>query len=287
MDLGELFVEAFQKAIDQLETMIAQAITFLPQFVAGIIIFLLGWLLSRLTRRWARGIAARVEAPAEVENLIVMTVQVGTLLLAVTVALAAMGIKVYAVLTGLGVGGLVVGFALKDIIENLLAGVLLLIQQPFGLGDLIEVDGITGTVTRVQLRATTLQTLDNLEAVIPNRAMYTSTITNFRAYPLRRWAVTLGIGYGEDMPRVVNILLDAARGVAGVAQDPEPYVQLEDFGDSAVTGTLYYYSDQTRYSIPETRTAVLTAVERTVREQQFDLPYPTSVVISTGLSRSE
>jgi len=281
MDLREIFAEAISRAIDQFETMIASAITYLPQFVAGIVIFVLGWLFARLTRRWARRIAARVEAPAEVENLIVMTIHVGTLLLAVTMALSAMGVKVYALLTGLGVGGLVVGFALKDIIENLLAGVLLLIQQPFGLGDLIEVDGITGTVTRVQLRATTLQTLDNLEAVIPNRTIYTSTITNFRAYPLRRWEVSLGIGYGEDMARVVKTLLDAARGVEGVAQDPEPFVQLVDFGDSAVQGTLYYYSDQTHYNIPETRTAVLTALERTVQEQQFDLPYPTSVVINS------
>lgn len=280
MDLGNLFAEAFQVAIDQFETMIAQAITFLPQFVAGIVIFLVGWLFSRLTRRWAQGIAARVEAPEEVENLIVMILHVGTLVLAATVALAAMGVKVYALLTGLGVGGLVVGFALKDIIENLLAGVLLLIQQPFGLGELIEVDGITGMVTRVQLRATTLQTLDNLEAVIPNRTIYTNTITNFHTYPMRRWQVTLGIGYGEDMPQVVNTLLDAVRGVEGVAQDPEPFVQLEDFGDSAVQGTLYYYIDQTRYRIPAIRTAVLTVLERVVREQQIDLPYPTSVVIS-------
>lgn len=280
MGLRDLFAEAFQRAIDQFETMIAEVVTFLPQLIAGIIIFLLGWLFSRLARRWARRIAERVEAPAEVENLIIVTVHVGTLILALTVALATMGIKVYALLTGLGVGGLVVGFALKDIIENLLAGVLLLIQQPFSLGDLIEVGGITGTVRRVQLRATTLQTLDNLEAVVPNRTVYTSTIINFHAYPLRRWQVSLGIGYGEDMPRVVNALLEAVRGVEGVAETPEPFVQLVDFGDSAVQGTLYYFSDQTRYRIPETRTAVLTALERTVQQQQFDLPYPTSVVIN-------
>lgn len=281
MNLGELFTEALQRASGQFETMLVQVITYLPQFIAGLIIFAIGWLLARLTRRWARRIAERVAAPQEAENLIVVTVHVSSLIVVVMASLAAMGVKVYGLLTGLGVSGLVVGFALKDIIENLLAGVLLLIQQPFGIGDLIEVGGITGNVTQVQLRATTLQTPDNLEVIVPNRTMYTSTITNFHTYPLRRWAVNLGIGYGEDLPRVVNTLLEATRAIESVALNPEPYIQLVDFGDSAVQGTLFFFSDQTRYRIPEVRTAVLTALEQTVKEQQFDMPYPTSVVINT------
>jgi small-conductance mechanosensitive channel len=94
MNLIDVFMEALDRARDQFATMIGQVIMFLPQFIAGIIVLLLGWLLARLARRWAEKVIVRLEAPEEVESLIVTAVHISALLLASTAALAAMGVKV-------------------------------------------------------------------------------------------------------------------------------------------------------------------------------------------------
>lgn len=280
MDFGKMFADALVSAGSQIQDMIAAIIAFLPQLIAGLLVFVLGWLAARLVRRWGKRIAGRVEAPPAVENMIIAVSYVLALLLAATLALGAMGVKVYPLITGLGVSGLVVGFALKDIIENLLAGALLLIQRPFKLGDHIAVAGVEGNVTTMNLRATIIKTLDHLEVIIPNRTVYTSNITNYDAYPDRRWNVNIGIGYGQNLQQIRQTLLDAATGVEGVSTDPAPLLLFNDFGDSAVLSTLYYHVDQTRYGMVDVRNAVLDALHRIAEDHDIDLPYPTSVVIN-------
>jgi small-conductance mechanosensitive channel len=260
--------------------MIAAVIAFLPQLIAGLLVFALGWLAARLVRRWGRRIATRAEAPPAVENMIVAVSYVLALLLAATLALGTMGVRVYPLITGLGVSGLVVGFALKDIIENLLAGALILIQRPFKLGDHIAVSGIEGTVTGMNLRATIIKTLDHIEVVIPNRTVYTNNITNYDAYPDRRWRINIGIGYGQDLQQIRQTLLDSVNTVEGVSANPAPFLLLDDFGDSAVSSMLFYHVDQFRYNVVDVRNAVLDALHRVANDHNIDLPYPTQVVIN-------
>lgn len=280
MDFGTLFADALANAGSEFERMITAVITFLPQFIAGLLVFLAGFLVARLVRRWGRRIAQRVQAPVAVEQMIVTVSYVLALLVAITLALGAMGVKVYPLVTGLGVSGLIVGFALKDIIENLLAGALILIQAPFRLGDHIEVDGVEGFVTGMNLRATALRTLDNIEVIIPNRTVYTNNITNFDAYPDRRWRINIGIGYGQDLPQIKSRLLDTVRAVEGVSAEPAPFLLLDDFGDSAVASILFYHVNQMDFNQTDVRNAVLDALHHTVAEHDIDLPYPTSVVIN-------
>lgn len=280
MDFGKLFADALANAGTEFESMITAVITFLPQFIAGLLVFGIGFLLARLVRRWGKRIASRVQAPVAVEQMIVTVSYVVALLLAIALALGAMGVKIYPLVTGLGVSGLIVGFALKDIIENLLAGALILIQGPFRLGDHIEVDGIEGFVTGMNLRATILRTFDNIEVIVPNRTVYTNNITNYDAYPNRRWKLNIGIGYGQDLQQIKTQLLDTTRAVEGVSADPAPFLLLQDFGDSAVSSVLFFHIDQTRFNLTDVRNAVLDALHRTSEDHDIDLPYPTSVVIN-------
>lgn len=275
-----IFAAAFQEALVRFQEMLASAIAYLPRLVVGIVVAIAAWFLARWMRRWAARIARRARAPQAVENLVANATYVAALLLGVTITLAALGVQVFALVTGLGVGGLVIGFALKDIIENLIAGVLLLLQRPFDPGDLVQVGGATGHVTGVHLRATTLKTLDNEEVVIPNAGVYTGQITNYSTYLRRRRRVTLGIDFTEDLARVSQIVLDAARAVEGVAADPAPSIALDDFGDSAISGTLYYYIDTSAHDYVGTHNAVVRAVQEAVNRTGVQLPIPTSVVIT-------
>jgi small conductance mechanosensitive channel len=127
-------------------------------------------------------------------------------------------------IASLGIFGLLIAFALQDITKNFAAGVLLLLQRPFGLEDRIRVEPFEGIVTDITLRATVLRTLDGQEVLIPNAQVYSGAITNLTRYPLRRYAVPITLPLGID-PAEARHALEAALGeVKGIDQHPAPYV---------------------------------------------------------------
>ena len=282
MTPANVLAQAMHDALITIQGMLSQIIAFAPRLLAGLIVGVIMWLIARWVREGGRRWSQRSDAPEEVETLITTALYIAALLLGATITLATLGVRVYALVTGLGVSGLIVGFALKDIIENLLAGALLLIQRPFGIGDLITVNDVTGLVTHIQIRSTTIKTFDNLQVIVPNQTVYTSVLTNYQTYPVRRRHVSLGIGYKEDLAHAIQALLDAARGVAGVAADPVPFISMDDFGDSAITGGLYYYIDTSKDDFGSTHNDVLAALQKASREMDIDLPYPTMTIIETS-----
>jgi small conductance mechanosensitive channel len=278
--MHDLLTKALADATGQFQSMLAGVIAYAPTLIAGIIVGVASFIVARTARHWGERAVRRAHTHVSVERLIVNTIYAVALALAAVVTLAVLGVNVAGMIAGLGVGGLVIGFALKDIIENLLAGALLLIQQPFSLGDTIQVEDITGTVTHIELRATTMNAIDGTNVIIPNRDVYTSVITNYTASIIRRRGVSLGIGYDEKLPAALDALMGAARGVEGVATDPEPFFAMDDFGDSAITGTLFYYINTENDDFNKTHARVLAALQDVANTKQIDLPYPTSIVIN-------
>jgi small-conductance mechanosensitive channel len=127
-------------------------------------------------------------------------------------------------ITSLGVFGLLIAFALQDITKNFAAGVLLLLQRPFGLEDRIRVEPFEGIVTDITLRATVLRTLDGQEVLIPNAQVYSGAITNLTRYPLRRYTVPITLPLGIDPAHARQALEAALSGVKGIDPHPAPYV---------------------------------------------------------------
>ena len=131
------------KLVDQLLILRDQFIAYIPQLIAGVLVGIIMLGCVRLVRRWATKIALRTEAPPEVEQLIINSIYFFSICVGLTITLAVLGVNVMGLIAGLGLSGLAVGFALKDIIENLLAGALILLQRPFTLGETIELEDIT------------------------------------------------------------------------------------------------------------------------------------------------
>jgi small conductance mechanosensitive channel len=127
-------------------------------------------------------------------------------------------------IASLGIFGLLIAFALQDITKNFAAGVLLLLQRPFGLDDRIRVEPFEGVVTDITLRATVLRTLDGQEVLIPNAQVYSGAITNLTRYPKRRYVVPITLPLAVEPAVARGALEEALRGVAGIEADPPPYV---------------------------------------------------------------
>jgi len=194
-------------------------------------------------------------------------------------ALSIVGFNVSAFVAGLGVTGLIIGFALQDISRNFTAGALLMLQEPFNFGDYIEVAGYEGTVTDIQLRATELLAPDGVKVLIPNGDVFTSTIRNYTKTNMRRVELTVGVAYESDLEQVTRVALDAIRAVPGLLNDPEPMLFFHEFGDSAIVFSIRYWFDVTENDVFHARDMGVKAIKAAFDREGIEIPYPIRTVL--------
>lgn len=255
-------------------------ISFIPDLIISLIIFIFGLYLTSLLRRLlSRAFRARKTDP-ETALVIDAIVKWTLYVLVTTMALNQVGFDLTAFLTGLGILGFTVGFAIQDVSKNFVAGLLLLIEQPFDLGDTIEVQGFTGTVMAVQLRATEMQTLDGRLVQIPNADVFTSPITNFSRATRRRIELKAGVAYGTDLEAARGVAMGAVFKIDGVLIDPEPKLVYNNLGPSTVDFSLYYWIDTAVSDYLGAVDAGIVSIETAFAAAKIEMPYPISTVIN-------
>lgn len=180
-------------------------------------------------------------------------------------------------IAGLGVSSVAIGFAFKDILQNWLAGILILIRQPFEIGDQISVNGFEGTVEHIETRATIMKTYDGQRAVIPNSDIYTNAVVVKTGHDIRRSQYDIGIGYADDIDEACEIIRDTISKLDGVETDPAPEAFAWDLAASWVTIRARWWSDSRRADVVHQRAAVVRAVKYALDEAAIDMPYNTNV----------
>ena len=185
-------------------------------------------------------------------------------------------------IAGLGIGSVAIGFAFKDILQNLLAGLLILIRQPFDVGDQIRAGEFEGTVEHIETRATKLRTYDGRRVVIPNADVFTGTVTVNTAYAARRSQQDFPIALYDDWDRAVTVARDAARRVEGVRDDPGPDAQAQDVADFAKVVRVRWWTDPQQAATIATASRVRLAVEAALRDAGFTLPDQRSLRVEAG-----
>lgn len=188
-------------------------------------------LLTRMTRR---ALAKSKRVNALLENFIVSVVQKTSWALLLMIVLQRLGVDVAPLIAGLGVTGFILGFACQESLGNLASGMMIAINQPFSVGDYVELGGIAGSVLELNMMATTLATADNKKVVVPNKVVWGSAITNYSAVERRRVDMTAGIAYGEDISRAREVILGVLAADPRVLKDPAPLVEVSEMGPSSV-----------------------------------------------------
>ncbi|MBW3697772.1 mechanosensitive ion channel [Vibrio sp. T187] len=150
------------------------------------------------------------------------------------VALSQIGIELAPLLTGFGVAGVIIGFALQDTLSNFASGLMILIYRPYDVGDMVKVAGIQGTVKNMSLVSTTVQTIDNQRLVIPNNKIWGDVINNITAERIRRVDMVFGIGYADDIDKAKGIFNDILLSDERVLKEPEAMVRLHTLNESSV-----------------------------------------------------
>jgi small conductance mechanosensitive channel len=193
---------------------------FVEHLISAIAIFIVIYFLGRLTRvvvLWAMG---RGKADRQVRTLVRNLITVTTYVVALITALVVYGVNVAVILTAAGIGTVAVGLAFQDLLRNVLAGIWLLLEQPFRLGDVITVVDQTGAVQNITLRTTTLRTGVGELAILPNLTVFTGIVINSSHYDTRRLSVSVRLPVGADIASVVRSAREAVGKVLGVDDKP-------------------------------------------------------------------
>jgi small-conductance mechanosensitive channel len=271
MDFGETFQDFLQDAL-----------RFAPRLVAALITFAASLLLSGLAARWVERVAKPKIRDPETLRLLSRLARWSILVLGTLAALEQVNFDVTSFIAGLGIAGVTIGFALQDITRNFVAGILLLIRQPFNIGDAVEAAGHAGTVLDITTRDTVLKTWDGEMVILPNIDIFTNSITNYSELPHRRRTVYIGLGYEEDVGQATRLFLEAIRSVEGVLEDPAPSLLAEDLGDSALTLAARFWVNQETHSLFDVHSEVVRTIKEVAGREEVDLPYPIQTVRLEG-----
>ncbi len=262
------------------EGMLESFLAMLPLLIAAAIVLALLLAIARGVRYLAEKALSRssdTSAATAIGRVLYISMVAVAVLISVTVAFPSM--TPGRLISVLGVGGIAIGFAFKDVFQNLLAGILLLVRHPFRVGDEITTSDFTGTVESIETRATFIRTYDGRRVIIPNSDVYTKPVTVISAYGRLRTGYDVGIGYGDDLARAKEIALEAIKSVDGVMHDPAPDVLVIALGDFSKNIRIRWWTNPKRSEVTRVRSAVLHAVADAITKAGMDLPFPTQVVL--------
>lgn len=268
-------------AYDRLHQIVAEFFRLLPNIGIGIVVLLLFF----VTARGVKALVQRFSVRSHHQNLAMVFGRLAQwamlllgLLIAVTIAFPSF--TPANLISALGITGIAIGFAFKDIFENFLAGILILTTKPFRIDDQIVFGAYEGTIESIETRATKLRTYDGRLVVIPNAQLFKASVIVNTASSTRRLEYDIGIGNGDDIQLAKKLMLEAVRSTEGVVADPPPDALVVDFGDSSVKIRVrWWINPPRRADALDIKDKILESIKIALIKNGIDLPFPTYQVL--------
>ncbi len=272
----------FQEVVLRLEEFLVDAIVMIPLLLVALLVFVLALILANYIKN---AVMRLVRASRRPESLVLLlgrlarwtVIVLGTMLAALIVF---PGFTAGELVQLLGLAGLALGVAFRNIFEDFLAGILLLITQPFKIGDQIVLDNHEGTIESIETRSTSIYTYDGRRLVIPNSDLLTNVIIVNTAYSARRIEHDVGIGYGDDIQLARQVILETLDTLDTILKEPKPDALVVDLADHAIVIRVrWWITPPRRIDLLETRDRVLAKVRVALLENGIDLPFPTRQIL--------
>jgi small-conductance mechanosensitive channel len=225
----------------------------------------LKWLITRVLQR-------RVDAA--LAALVGRVVGYAVVVFALVYSLESLGVAIGPLLGALGIIGIALAFAFRDILENFIAGILLQLQRPFTYGDQVAINDFEGTVRDVGARLVTITTPDGETVKIPASTVIKSDINNYTEHGLRRTTVEVGVAYGTDLEFAGEVLGAAVTGADGVVDTPPAEVLVNGFGDSSIDWVVRFWHRPTIAEHWRTKSNVALAIDAALRDAGIAIPFP-------------
>jgi small conductance mechanosensitive channel len=278
MNLEASITAAWQK----IQGMIDGLIVMLPNLVLAMIVFVLFATVARFTRNLVKRVTRNRRNARNLGLVLGRLAQGGISLIGLFVALSIVlpSFKAGDLIQLLGISSVAIGFAFRDILQNFLAGILILLTEPFQIDDQIIFKEFEGTVENIQTRATMIRTYDGRRIVIPNSELFTNSLTVNTAFENCRLEYDVGIGYGDDIDRTKQLILEAIHETEGVLSQPAPDAIVVDLAASTVNiRARWWIKPPRRAPALDLQDRVLTAIKNKLSANGIDLPFPTQQIL--------
>jgi small conductance mechanosensitive channel len=260
--------------------LVGQFIQLLPGILIGLVVLLLTGYAAKVTQRIVRRMTQRLIPSRSLQLLAVQVTRIGTWVMGIIIAavVAFPDLRLGDIIGLLGLGSVAIGFAFQDIFKNFLAGILLLVEEPFRLGDQVIMCDYEGTVEAIKIRSTQLRTYTGEMVEIPNAIVFTSPVRVLTAYRSRRTDLDIGVDYTTPLPLAKQTFLEVINRADGVLSDPAPEVDVVGFGDSSIDFKVRYWTTPQMAEVRRIQTQVAMALKAACDEAGISIPYPIRTV---------
>ena len=266
----------FFSSIDSVTVLLEQAVPAMVNILAGIGTLIIGFWLSGRAAKFIRVQTGKISrADPTLSPILASIARYAGLILTFVVALGQFGIQTTSIIAVLGAAGLAIGLALQGTLSNVAAGIMLLLLRPFGVGDWIEANGISGTVREIGLFATQIDTFENIYISVPNSSIWSSIIINHSRHDVRRMDIDIGIGYESDLDVAEQALMSLCEDER-IQKTPAPVFLVVAYGDSAITVRLRLYAKYSDYF--QLNWDLNRRLKGTLDTHNIEIPFPQLVV---------
>ncbi len=253
-------------------------------FLSAVAVLIIGSLMAK----WlSRAVRTRLESIDKFDQtltpILAQIVRYAVLVFTLILVLAEFGIQTTSIIAVLGAAGLAIGLALQGTLQNVSAGMMLLMLRPFHVGDYVDTGGGSGTVDEIGLFMTRMSTPQGLFVAVPNSQIWSSPITNYSKHPRRRLDLLIGISYDDDIDRAVTVFLELAKSDSRVLSDPAPIVVVKNLGESSVDLELRAWTARADYW--NVRFEMTRAVKIACDQAGISIPYPHRQLVFTQLPK--
>lgn len=251
-------------------------VAMVPQLIVAIAVLFVTWLVAKSATRLADRLIGKTDMRASLQQLVETFVRLVIWLIGLLIVAAIIfpDFTPGSVIAGLGIGAVAIGFAFQDIFENFLAGVLIMLREKMRIGDLIEVEGITGKVERITLRETYVRQLSNELTLVPNAMLFKSPVQILTDEQVRRNEVVVGVSYDTDLEEAQRVILEAMQTVEAIVKDKPIIVYAQAFGGSSIDFLVQWYAQSAARDLRLTKSEAIKAIKKALDNAGIDIPFP-------------
>lgn len=277
------FQTAITAAWNKIGGLISGLIIMLPNILLALIVFVLFFFVARWLKSVVKRLTSRHRQARNLGMVLGRLAQGIVILIGLFVSLSIVipTFRAGDLVQLLGISGVAIGFAFRDILQNFLAGILILLTEPFQIDDQIVFKDFEGTVENIQTRATTIKTYDGRRIVIPNSELFVNSVTVNTAFDARRIEYNVGIGYGDDVEEAKRLMLEAIYSVDDVLRESPADVLVLELAESSVSiRARWWIKPPRKIDDLNSRDKVISAIKQKLYvEHGIDLPYPTRQIL--------
>ena len=266
--------------IQALLELFGQGVKALPGLLSGLVVLFLTKYAVQIVLQIADQTGKHAIRSSSLQLLLLKITRIGVWTIGILLAcvLAFPSFELGDIIATLGIGSVAVGFAFQDIFKNFLAGIILLVEEPFRIGDEVVIGDYFGKVENINIRTTTIRTYKGEKVLLPNSTVFTDAVKVVTAYGSRRTDLAVGVDYNTSLPEATKILETTIANVPGVIADPVPEIDVINFGDSSIDFMVRYWTSPQQKQLRNVQTKAMLAIKQALDRANISIPYPIRTV---------